>query len=151
MESREDEAVVSRLPEELDVGGVGHSGDGDAVGVLGGCAERLGHLLLSHTPEGGHEGYGVQEERHDRLEEGQGRGAHPLKEGHRARDGLEGEQGGRSIENTATLWYKNSKLQREFPNVSASDLQNHCRNWCRLLNTWLIRKTKFLQNKQHES
>lgn len=67
----EDEAVVPGLPEELDVRGVGHAGDGNTVGVLGGRAERLGHLLFALAPEGGHQGHRVQEERHDGLEEGE--------------------------------------------------------------------------------
>lgn len=78
----EDEAVVARLPEELDVGGVGHARHRDAPLELGGRAERLGHLLLARAPEGGGEGHGAQQEGHDCLEEGQGRGAHSLEEGH---------------------------------------------------------------------
>lgn len=85
MKVGEDEAVVSGLPEELEVGGVGHAGNGDAVAVFSGCAQRLGHLLFPHTPEGGREGHGAQEERHDCLEEGEGRGTHPLQECHHAR------------------------------------------------------------------
>lgn len=50
MKGGEDEAVVPRLPEELDVGGVGDAGDGDAVAVLGGSTQRFGHLLFAHAP-----------------------------------------------------------------------------------------------------
>lgn len=78
----EDEAVVPRLPGELDVGGVGDAGDGDAVAVLGGRTERLGHLLFAHAPVGGHKGHAAQEERHERLDEGEARGTHLLQEGH---------------------------------------------------------------------
>lgn len=83
VEPGEDEAVVPRLPGELDAGGVGHAGDGDAVAVLGGRTERLGHLLFAHAPVGGHEGHAAQEEGHERLQEGEARGAHLLQEGHR--------------------------------------------------------------------
>lgn len=85
MKVREDEAVVARLPEELDVGGVGQARHRDAPRELGGRAERLGYLLLARAPEGGGEGHGAQQEGHDCLEEGQGRGAHPLEEGHPVR------------------------------------------------------------------
>lgn len=85
VEGGEDEAVVPGLPEELDVGVVVQAWNGDAVGVLGGRAQRLGHLLLPRAPEGGHEGQGAQEERHDRLQEREGRRAHLLQESHRER------------------------------------------------------------------
>lgn len=84
VEGGEDEAVVPRLPEELDVGGVGHAGNGDAVAVLGGRAEGLGHLLFPHTPVGGHEGNAAQEEGRHRLDEGEARGAHLLHQRHHA-------------------------------------------------------------------
>ena len=84
MEGGEDEAVVPRLPEELDVGGVGHAGNGDAVAVLGGRTEGLGHFLFPHAPVGGHEGDAAQEEGHHRLDEGEARGAHLLHERHHA-------------------------------------------------------------------
>lgn len=73
MEGGEDEAVVPRLPGELDVGGVGHAGNGDAVGVLCGRAERLGQLLAPRAPVGGHEGHATHEERYNRLDEGEAR------------------------------------------------------------------------------
>lgn len=82
VEGGEDEAVVPGLPEELDVGVVVQAGDGDAVGVLGGRAERLWHLLFTRAPEGGHKGQGAQEERQNRLEEGKGRRTHLLQESH---------------------------------------------------------------------
>lgn len=81
----EDETVVTRLPEELDVGGVGHSGHWDAVGVFGGGAERLRHLLLTYTPVGGHEGHPAKEQGGKRLDEGEARGTHLLQERHRVR------------------------------------------------------------------
>lgn len=84
MKGGEDKAVVPRLPGELHVGGVGDAGNGDAVAVLGGRAKRLGHLLFPHAPVGGHEGQGTQEERHDRLDKGEARGAHLLQERHGA-------------------------------------------------------------------
>lgn len=79
----EDEAVVPRLPGELDVGGVGHAGNGDAVAVFGGRTEGLRHLLSAHAPVRGHEGHAAQEERHKRLDKGEARGTHLLQEGHR--------------------------------------------------------------------
>lgn len=84
MKGGEDEAIVPGLPEELDVGRVGDPRNGDAVAVFCGGAEGLGHLLLAHAPVGGHEGGATQEERHDRLDEGEARGAYPLQERHRA-------------------------------------------------------------------
>lgn len=100
MKGGKNEAVVARLPEELDVGGVGDSGHWDAVGVFGGGAEGLGHLLLAHAPVGGHEGHGAQEQGGQRLDEGDARGPHPLQQRHgvRERRGLRGggaEFGGR--------------------------------------------------------
>ena len=93
----EHEAVIPGLPEELDVGGVGQAWNGDAVAVLGWRTERLGHLPLTHAPEGRHEGHSAEEERHDCLEEGEGWGTHPLQECHHARLkwglGLMGESG----------------------------------------------------------
>lgn len=50
MKAGEDKAVVTRLPEELNVGGVGDTGDGDAVAVLDGSAKGLRHLLFTHAP-----------------------------------------------------------------------------------------------------
>lgn len=82
MKGGEDEAVVARLPEELDVGGVGDSRHWDAVGVFGGGAEGLRNLLLSHTPVGGQEGHAAQEQGGQRLDEGDARGAHLLQERH---------------------------------------------------------------------
>lgn len=82
VELGEDKAVVPGLPEELHAGGVGHSGNGDAVAVLGGRAERLGHLLPAHAPVGGQEGHGPQEESDGSLDEGEARGAHLLQEVH---------------------------------------------------------------------
>lgn len=80
----EDEAVVARLPVELDVGGVGDAGNGDAVALLGGSAEGLGHLLATHAPVRRHEGRAAQEQRQDCLDEGQARGTHLLQERHGA-------------------------------------------------------------------
>lgn len=90
-----DEAVVARLPEELDVGGVGDPRHWDAVGVLGGGAEGLWHLLLTHTPVGGQEGHAAQEQRGQRLDEGDARGTHLLQERHRVQEnrGLRGGWG----------------------------------------------------------
>lgn len=94
MEGGEDEAVVACLPEELDVGGVGHAGHRDASLELGGRAEGLGHLLPARAPEGGREGQGAQQEGHHGLEEGEGRGSNSLKEGHHRRRRLvNGEKG----------------------------------------------------------
>lgn len=78
MEGREYKAVVPGLPEELDVGGVGDTGHGDAVAVLVGSAERLGDLLLANAPVGGQEGSGAQEERRQRLDKGEAWGSYPL-------------------------------------------------------------------------
>lgn len=50
--------------------------------MLGGGTEGLGHLLLAHTPVGGHKGGATQEQRHDRLDEGEARGAYSLQERH---------------------------------------------------------------------
>lgn len=86
VEGWEDKAVVARLPGELDAGGVGDAGNGDAVAVLGGRTEWLGHLLSAHAPVGGHEGHATQEERHHRLDEGEARGTHLLQERHHAGD-----------------------------------------------------------------
>lgn len=88
MEGGEDEAVVSRLPEELDVGGVGDAGDGDAVAVLGGSTEGFGHLLLAHAPVRGHEGHPAQEQRHYCLDEGEARGTHLLQERHHSNEDM---------------------------------------------------------------
>lgn len=85
MKGGEDKAVVARLPEELDVGGVGHSRHWDAVGVFVGGAERLWHLLLTDTPVGGHEGHTAKEQGGKRLDEGETRGTHLLQERHRVR------------------------------------------------------------------
>lgn len=85
MKGGEDEAVVARLPEELDVGGVGDAGHRDAVGVFVGGAKGLWHLLLPHAPVGGHEGHPGQEEGGQRLDEGQARGTHLLQERHGVR------------------------------------------------------------------
>lgn len=82
MEDGEDEAVVPGLPGELDGGGVGHAGNGDAVNVLDGRAEGLGHLLPTRAPVGGHEGDAPREEGHNGLEEGEARGTHLLQESH---------------------------------------------------------------------
>lgn len=82
MKGREDEAVVACLPVELDVGGVGDAGNGDAVAVLGGSAEGLGHLLSTHAPVRRHEGHAAQEQRQDCLDEGEARGTHLLQERH---------------------------------------------------------------------
>lgn len=82
MKGGEDEAIVPGLPEELDVGRVGDARNWDAVAVLGGGTEGLGHLLLAHTPVGGHEGGATQEQRHDCLDEGEARGAYSLQERH---------------------------------------------------------------------
>lgn len=84
MKGGEDEAIVPGLPEELDVGRVGDARNWDAVAVLGGGTEGLGHLLLAHAPVGGHEGGATQKQRHDRLDEGEARGAYSLQERHRA-------------------------------------------------------------------
>lgn len=91
-----DEAVVARLPEELDVGVVGDSGHWDAVGVFGGGAEGLRHLLLPHTPVGGHEGHAAQKQGGEGLDEGDARGTHLLQERHRVRE-KPGLRGGRSF------------------------------------------------------
>lgn len=82
MKGGEDEAIVPGLPEELDVGRVGDAWNWDAVAVLGGGTEGLGHLLLAHAPVGGHEGGATQEQRHDCLDEGEARGAYSLQERH---------------------------------------------------------------------
>ncbi len=84
MEGGKDEAVVARLPGELDAGGVGDAGNGDAVAVLGGRTKWLGHLLFTHAPIGGHKGCSTQEEGHHCLDEGEARGTHPLQECHHA-------------------------------------------------------------------
>lgn len=84
MKGGEDEAIVPGLPEELDVGRVGDARNWDAVAVLGGGTEGLGHLLPAHAPVGGHEGGATQEQRHDRLDEGEARGAYSLQERHHA-------------------------------------------------------------------
>lgn len=91
MKGGEDESVVPRLPGELDAGGVGDTGNWDAVAVLGGRTQRLWHLLFAHAPVGGHEGNAAQEERHDRLDEGEAGGTHLLQECHhtRGRGGFE--------------------------------------------------------------
>lgn len=85
MKGGEDEAVVARLPEELDVGGVGDSRHWDTIGVFGGGAERLWHLLLTYAPVGGHEGQPAQEKGGKRLDEGEARGTHLLQERHYVR------------------------------------------------------------------
>lgn len=92
MKGGEDKAVISRLPGEMHAGGVGDAGDGDAVAVLGGRAERLGHLLFAHAPVGRHEGNTAQEERHNRLDEGETRGSDLLQERHHAGQGTGGGQ-----------------------------------------------------------
>lgn len=84
MKGGEDEAVVPGLPEELDVGGVGHAGHGDAVAVFGGRTERFRHLLFTNAPIGGHEGHGAEEERRNGLDEGEARRTHLLQERHAA-------------------------------------------------------------------
>lgn len=84
MKGGEDKAVIPRLPGEMDDGGVGDAGDRDAVAVLDGRTERLGHLLFSHAPVGRHEGNAAQEERHNCLDKGEARGTHLLQECHRA-------------------------------------------------------------------
>lgn len=61
VKGREDKAVVPRLPEELDVGGVGDARNGDAVAVLGGSTKGFGHLLFTHAPVRGQEGHATQE------------------------------------------------------------------------------------------
>lgn len=61
MEGREHKAVVPRLPEELDVGGVGDARNRDAVAVLGGSTKGFGHLLLTHAPVRGQEGRDTEE------------------------------------------------------------------------------------------
>lgn len=91
MKGREDKAVIARLPGELDVGGVGQAGDGDAVAVFDGRTERFGHFLFAHAPVGRHEGNTAQEERDNRLDEGEARGTHLLQERHRS--GAEGGLG----------------------------------------------------------
>lgn len=83
MKGGEDKAVVPRLPRELNAGGVGDAGHRDAVAVLGGRTKGLGHLLFTHAPVGGHDGPAAQQERHDRLDEGEARGTHQLQERHR--------------------------------------------------------------------
>ena len=83
MKGGEDKAVVPRLPGELDVG-VGDAGDGDALAVLGGRTERLGHLLSAHAPVGRHEGSAAREKRHNGLDKREARGAHLLPERHQA-------------------------------------------------------------------
>lgn len=96
MKGGEDEAVVARLPEELDVGGVGDSRHWDTIGVFGGGAERLWHLLLTYAPVGGHEGHPAQEEGGKRLDEGEARGTHLLQERHYVRTRIRAEAAGDS-------------------------------------------------------
>lgn len=82
MEGGEYKAVVAGLPEELDVGGIGDTGHGDAVAVLLGSAKGLRDLLLSDAPVGGQEGSGAQEEGHHRLHKGEAGGSYTLQERH---------------------------------------------------------------------
>lgn len=82
MEGGEYKAVVAGLPEELDVGGIGDTGHGDAVAVLLGSAKGLRDLLLSDAPVGGQEGSGAQEEGHHRLHKGEAGGSYSLQERH---------------------------------------------------------------------
>lgn len=107
MKLGEDEAVVPRLPGELDVGGVGHAGNGDAVAVLGGRAERLGHLLFAHAPVRGQEGHSAQEEGQERLHKGEARGTHLLQKRHHV-----GVKGGLGLVEEKQGWTKTwSKTQ----------------------------------------
>lgn len=78
VEGGEDEAVVSGLPGELDVRGVGDSGHGDAVLVFDRRTQRLGNLLLPLAPEGGQEGEAGHEEGGRGLEEGEAGASHLL-------------------------------------------------------------------------
>lgn len=65
MEGREDEAVVPRLPGELDGGEVMRDpGHRYAFGQFIGRAEGLGDLLTALTPVGRQEGHGPQDQRH---------------------------------------------------------------------------------------
>lgn len=115
MKGGKDEAVVARLPEELDVGGVGDSGHWDAVGVFGGGAEGLGHLLLTHAPVGGQEGNAAQEQGGQRLEEGDARGAHLLQERHGVRDerGLRGGRNHQLVQDITGLEMSDKALTME--------------------------------------
>lgn len=61
VEGGEHKAVVPRLPEELDVGGVGDARNRDAVAVFCGSAKGFGHLLLAHAPVRGQEGHDTEE------------------------------------------------------------------------------------------
>lgn len=104
VEGGEDKPVIPGLPGDLDAWRVGQSGNGDAVSVLDGRAERLGHLLFTHAPVGGRKGYAAQEEGHDRLDEGEARGADLLEEGH---NGGGGRRAGRwRIEGVISESYK---------------------------------------------
>lgn len=112
-----DEAVVARLPEELDVGGVGDSGHWDAVGVFGGGAEGLWHLLLTHTPVGGHEGHATQGQGGERLDEGDARGTHLLQERHRVRE-KPGLTGGRSSNREKSPVITRTKASQDWKRVT---------------------------------
>ena len=77
-----DEAVVPGVPGEQDVGGVGHTRDGDAAPLPGERAQRLGDLLNPHAPVGRGQCRAAQGQRHHRLGKGQPRGAYPLQDRH---------------------------------------------------------------------
>lgn len=119
MKGGEDEAVVSRLPEELDVGGVGDAGDGDAVAVLGGSTEGFGHLLFAHAPVRGHEGHPTQEQRHYGLDEGEARGTHLLQERHHS-----GIKRGFGLVEEQWRWRQTNREMDKYSNMGYSAWKN---------------------------